>query len=166
MKTQVSGQGWRGVACCRAALCFRAAFHVYRRCFSTPPPIGHACCAASHCGDLGAWPRTKGECRVCARVSEPAAARGSPQSSPGRPQSQVDRGPADAHRVSGGLRRARDVYARALSIIIGHVSHRRANGPYGIPLCVLTFSTGIQVPISFSSHALPAPFKLPTWGQK
>ena len=65
------GQGWRGVACCRAALlCLRAAFHVYLRCFSTPPPIGHACYAASHCGDLGAWPRTKGECRVCASASQ------------------------------------------------------------------------------------------------
>ena len=60
------------------------------------------------------------------------------------------------------LCRARDVYARPLSVFTGHVSHRRANGPYGSPLCVLTVSTGIQVPISFSSHALPAPFKLPT----
>jgi hypothetical protein len=51
------GQGCRAVACCRAALCLRAAFHVYVRCFSTPPPVGHACCAASHRGDLGVWPR-------------------------------------------------------------------------------------------------------------
>ena len=38
--------------------------------FNTSTEIGHACCAASHCGDLGAWPRTKGACRVCASASQ------------------------------------------------------------------------------------------------
>jgi hypothetical protein len=47
------GQGCQAVACCRPALCLRAAFHVYTRCFSTPPPVGHACCAACHY--TGTW---------------------------------------------------------------------------------------------------------------
>ena len=52
------------------------------------------------------------------RVSEPAAARGSPQSSPGRSRGQVDRGPADAHCLSDELRRARDVYTALLRLTI------------------------------------------------
>ena len=76
--------------------------------------------------------------------------------------------PTRSHSLSDGLRRARDVHAAPLLVFTGHVSHMRANGPYGYgsPLCVLRVSSGIQVPIAFSSHALLAPFKLLTWGRK
>jgi hypothetical protein len=154
---QLFGQGCQAVACCRAALCLRAAFHVYTRCFFQHHYrlTARAAHGVSQRGPaLCVWRLTQGAGRVYA-VGESRAARTSPPSSPARPQSQVDRGPADAHSLSDGLRRARDVHAAPVSVLTGHVSHMRANGPYGSPLCVLRVSSGIQVPISFSLHELP-----------
>ena len=131
------GQGYRAVACCRAALCLRAASEP--RSMFTPGVFQHHHLLATRAAQrltAGTWVFGReymGAGRVCA-VSESQAVHSSPPSSPGRCQSQANRGPADAHCFKNALCRARDVYARPLSMYTGHVSHRRANRPYGSPL--------------------------------